>query len=180
MPACPLMALSGHWFGRRVCPLLGVKQTSLFRDRGPLMTREFELEENRHVFLIRPSLLRIVVSLLLELGRTPSKPLRCKGLLLGCEGIVPAIGPNHPAIPQIAGRDGLASDCQHSHDKSLDIAQFSCFHETAKFTPELPPECDPSHSFYAAETLLLRRILAPLGREKVSRAAFGGQHSVPR
>ena len=32
------MALSGHWFGRRVCPLLGVKQTSLFRDRGPLMT----------------------------------------------------------------------------------------------------------------------------------------------
>ena len=46
------MALSGHWFGRRACPLLG----DLVRDRGPLMTRDFDLEENRHVFLIRPSL----------------------------------------------------------------------------------------------------------------------------
>ena len=30
---CLLVALSGHWFGRRACPLLGVKQTSLVRDR---------------------------------------------------------------------------------------------------------------------------------------------------
>ena len=37
-----------------------------------------------------------------ELGRNPSKPLRCKGSSAGYEGIVPAIGPNHPAIPQIA------------------------------------------------------------------------------
>jgi hypothetical protein len=109
------MALSGHWFGRRACPLLGVKQTSLVRDRVSVNDPRVDLEENRHVFLIRPSLLRIMVSLLLELGRNPSKPLRCKGSSAGCEGIVPAIGPNHPAIPQIAGRDGLASDCQHSH-----------------------------------------------------------------
>ena len=29
----PLLALSGHWFGRRASPFLGVKQTSLVRDR---------------------------------------------------------------------------------------------------------------------------------------------------
>ena len=31
------------------------------------------------------------------------------------KGFVPATWPNHPAIPRIAGRDGLASDCHHSH-----------------------------------------------------------------
>ena len=105
-PRCPLLAQSGHWFGRRACPLLGVKQTSLVRDRVSVNDPRVDLEENRHVFLIRPSLLRIMISLLLELGRNPSKPLRCKRSSAGCEGIVPAIGPNHPAIPQIAGRDG--------------------------------------------------------------------------
>ena len=42
------MALSGHWFGRRACPLLGVKQTSLVRDRVSVNDPRVDLEENRH------------------------------------------------------------------------------------------------------------------------------------
>ena len=49
------------------------------------MTREFDLEENRHVFLIRPSLLRIVVTLLLELGRTPIQATERQGVF--CKAI---------------------------------------------------------------------------------------------
>ena len=45
------------------------------------MTRELISKKTGTVILIRPSLLRIMVSLLVELGRNPSKPLRCKGLL---------------------------------------------------------------------------------------------------
>jgi hypothetical protein len=60
-----------------------VKQTSLVRDRVSVNDPRVDLEENRHVFLIRPSLLRIMVSLLLNLGRDLSNPLRCWGLLLG-------------------------------------------------------------------------------------------------
>jgi hypothetical protein len=44
------------------------------------MTRELISKKTGTVILIRPSLLRIMVSLLLELGRNPSKPLRCQGV----------------------------------------------------------------------------------------------------
>ena len=47
------------------------------------MTRELISKKTGTVILIRPSLLRIMVSLLLELGRNPSKPLRCKGSSAG-------------------------------------------------------------------------------------------------
>ena len=40
----PLLALSGHWFVRRVCPLLGVKQTSLVRDRVSVNDPRVDLE----------------------------------------------------------------------------------------------------------------------------------------
>ena len=42
------------------------------------MTRELISKKTGTVILIRPSLRKIMVSLLLELGRNPSKPLRCK------------------------------------------------------------------------------------------------------
>jgi hypothetical protein len=42
------MALSGHWLGRRACPLLGVKQTSLVRDWVSVNDPGVDLEENRH------------------------------------------------------------------------------------------------------------------------------------
>ena len=38
----------------------------------------FPSKKTGTLILIRPSLLRMMVSLLLELGRNPSKPLRCK------------------------------------------------------------------------------------------------------
>ena len=40
-------------------------------------------KETGTVFLIRASLLRVMVSLLHDLGRNPSKPLRCKGSSAG-------------------------------------------------------------------------------------------------
>lgn len=93
------MALSGHWFRTpSMSALGGVKQTSLVRDRVSVNDPKVDLEENRACFN--------------------------KGSSAGCEGIVPAFGPNHPAIPQIAGRDGLASDCQHSHHKPLIHSNF--------------------------------------------------------
>jgi hypothetical protein len=99
-----------------------------------------DLEENRHVFLIRPSLLRILVSLLLELGRNPPKPLRYKGSLLDVKALSLQIGPNLPAISQIAGRDGLASDCQHSHL----VAGIPALSRDSPKTPEEARNCATS------------------------------------
>jgi hypothetical protein len=41
--------------------------------------------------------------------------LRCCDFLRGWIADFPAICRNLPASPTLAGRDGLASDCQHSH-----------------------------------------------------------------
>ena len=46
----PLVALSGHRFGRRACPFLGVKQTSLVRDRVSVNDPRVDLEETARVF----------------------------------------------------------------------------------------------------------------------------------
>jgi hypothetical protein len=70
------------------------------------------------VFLMDLPCVGMMVSLLLELGRDLPNPLRYEGFLLGSDGAVAAIWQNHPAFPQIAGRDGLAPDCQHSHHLS--------------------------------------------------------------
>jgi hypothetical protein len=51
---------------------LGVKQTSLVRDRVSVNDPRVDLEETGTVILIRPSLLRIIVSLLLAMGQKPT------------------------------------------------------------------------------------------------------------
>jgi hypothetical protein len=52
----------------------------------------------------------MMVSLLLELGRDLSNPLRCEGLLLGIRRRCPCILAKSPCIPVFAGRDRLAPD----------------------------------------------------------------------
>jgi hypothetical protein len=47
LPRGLLLALSGHWFGRRACPLLGVKQTSLAHDQVSVNDPRVDFEENR-------------------------------------------------------------------------------------------------------------------------------------
>jgi hypothetical protein len=51
------------------------------------------------------------LSLLFALGRSPSNSLRHNGFQLGTGSTLPAFCQNHPANPQIAGRDRLATDC---------------------------------------------------------------------
>ena len=62
-----------------------------------------------------PSLLGAGFSLLTKLGRGTSNAFRCGDFLRGPVAAFPAFWRNLPAIPSLAGRDGLASDCQHSH-----------------------------------------------------------------
>ena len=101
----------------------------------PLMTRELISKKTGTVILIRPSLLRVIVSLLLELGRNPSKPLRCKRLLLGCDGICPCNLAKSPCNSPNCRGDGLASDCQHSHLKSLILKKFLVMASEANSPP---------------------------------------------
>ena len=49
------------------------------------------------------------------LGRRTSNALRCCDFLRRSVSVFPAFWRNLPAFTTLAGRDGLASDCQHSH-----------------------------------------------------------------
>ena len=85
-----------------MCPLLGVKQTSLVRDRVSVNDLRVDLEENWHGDSNSSFPAK---NCGLPARRIREKPIQATemqgGLLLGCEGIVPATWPNHPAIPQI-------------------------------------------------------------------------------
>ena len=71
------------------------------------MTREFDLEENRHVFLIRPSLLRIVVSLLLELGENPIQATEMQGVFcLNVKALSLQLGQITLQFPKLQGETG--------------------------------------------------------------------------
>jgi hypothetical protein len=83
------------------------------------MTRELISKKTGTVILIRPSLLRIMVSLLLELREKPIQATEMPGVFCWDVKACPCNLAKSPCIPKIAGRDGLASDCQHSHIKSL-------------------------------------------------------------
>ena len=75
------------------------------------MTRELISKKTGTVFLIRLSLLRIMVLPAPRIREKPIQPTEMQGVF--CWDVMALSlqrGPNHPAIPQIAGRDGLASD----------------------------------------------------------------------
>jgi hypothetical protein len=124
-----------------------------------------DLEENRHVFLIRPSLLRILVSLLLELGRNPPKPLRYKGSLLDVKALSLQIGakspcnfPNCrerrvgfrlPAQPPSRGYSGSLPRLTEDSGRSAELR-----HQLAVILSDLAPES----AFQRQNASFLRRI----------------------
>ena len=154
---------------------LGGEETSLVRDRVSVNDARADLEENRHGDFNLTFPAKNYGLPACELGRNPSKPLRCKGASAGMCGIVPASWSNLSAIPGIAGRDGLASVCQHSHTKHLLQNDCTSFMDRLNSRPKSALFSRAWIRFEVAETIP-RQILSRPGK-KVSPAAFGGQRS---
>jgi hypothetical protein len=83
------------------------------------MTRELISKKTGTVILIRPSLLRIMVSLLVELGRNPPKPTEMQGVLCwDVKALSLQLGQITVQFPKLQGETGwlqTASTATLSH-----------------------------------------------------------------